>query len=55
MTLKWKIYENWSLDYQIKALNKSLNFVLITHFYVNYNLIYEVFSQLHVCEKLRYN
>jgi hypothetical protein len=28
--------------------------VLITPIYVNYNLIYEVFSQLHVCEKLRY-
>jgi hypothetical protein len=37
--------------HQIKALNKSFNFVLITPFYVNHNLIYEVFSQLHVCEK----
>jgi hypothetical protein len=34
MTLKRKIYENWSLEYQIKALNKSFNFVLITSFYV---------------------
>jgi len=29
--------------HQIKALNKSFNFVLITPFYVNYNLIYEYF------------
>jgi hypothetical protein len=28
--------------------------VLITPFYVNYNLTYEVFSQLHVCKKLHY-
>jgi hypothetical protein len=31
------------LTYQIKTLNQSFNFVLITPFYVNYNLIYECY------------
>jgi hypothetical protein len=29
--------------YQIESLNKSFNFLLITPFYANYNLIYECF------------
>jgi hypothetical protein len=40
--------------YQIKALNKSFNFVLITPFYVNYNLIYECFHNCMFAKKLRY-
>jgi hypothetical protein len=40
--------------YHIKALNKSFNFVLITPFCVNYNLIYEVLFPQITCLRKKY-